>query len=615
MSDTRPDTEAIHQPPLPAGTRMGDFELRGVLGAGGFGIVYDAYDHSLSRRVAIKEYMPAFLAGRTSNGQITLLSQSNASTFEAGLRSFVEEARLLASLDHPALVKVYQFWKSNGTAYFVMPFYAGDTLTHHRRTLRTPFDEAQLRDLLDAMLGALEVLHAQSIVHRDVAPDNILMVGGKRPILLDFGSARRTIEGQTRKLTAVIKFGYAPIEQYDDTRAGVQGPWTDLYALGGTLYFMITGRAPPPAQMRALDDDLHKLAEQGAEGYSTGFLRVIDWMLALRPAERPQQVQQLRDALLRGGEPDTVSTTHIDLDTSEPAPGEDTLLASLAADRTRSWVGPDHSHTQRTAAPAPPARRGLAWGAGVLVLVGAGAAAAWFALRGQGGDAAPRVVQAPAALASAPPAALPPSAVAAAASPAAGETSAAPAGSAVSANSAGAAASAAPVPAVAAVAAVAAASAPAVATAPAVAAGPASTAPASARAAKAPAPPVADRGAAARAAEPPARLSPDMAAALVRAQAAKAIIDSQSPSPSPGPDAPPARRNDPPPAAASTDSAEAGATPGQPSSPLMRCRREQAQVPFRVCLESLCTLPDYRFHAVCVGLQRESSAQQRAPGR
>jgi hypothetical protein len=300
-----PDTIAPQA--LPAGTRLGDFELLSVLGAGGFGIVYDVMDHALRRRVAIKEYMPGFLAGRAAQGQVSLLSQANLPTFESGLRSFVEEARLLAALDHPSLVKVYQFWKANGTAYFVMPFYEGQTLRRFRQAQSAPPGEGFLRAFLLAMLGALDVLHRQKIVHRDIAPDNIILTADEQPILLDFGSARQTIEGQTQKLTAVLKLGYAPIEQYDDTSIGLQGPWTDVYALGGTLHFAITGRSPPPAQIRMLRDELQPLAAMPGLGISSEFLAVVDWMLALRPETRPQSAEAVRQAL-RDGVPDAQRT-------------------------------------------------------------------------------------------------------------------------------------------------------------------------------------------------------------------------------------------------------------------------------------------------------------------
>ncbi len=621
MSDTHPDPESMTQPALPAGTLMGDFELRGVLGAGGFGIVYNGYDRALNRRVAIKEYMPAFLAGRTPNGQITLLSRSNAPTFEAGMRSFIDEARLLASLDHPSLVKVYQFWKSNGTAYFAMPFYEGHTLTHHRRVLRTPFTEKRVRELLDAMLGALEVLHEQHIYHRDVAPDNILLVGGRRPLLLDFGSARRTIAGQTQRLTAVIKLGYAPIEQYDDTRPGVQGPWTDLYALGGTLYFLITGRAPPAAQIRALNDDLNPLAEQGADGFSTGFLRIVDSMLTLRPAERPQNVAQLRQALARSDEPDTVST-HIDLDTTADAPADDPMLATLAADRTRSWVGPARVSNRPAAAAAQASRRSLAWGVALLVLAGAGGAAAWLGVRDDKPAAAQALAPPPAASAAsvasatmaAASAAASAAALVAVASEAPAVASAAPEKPASSAAAASGPAGSAPVARP--ESAVTAAPASAVATTPTVRTPKPAAPPALAQQPASPG--AADR---ARAADTGYRLSPEMAAALARAQAAQMVISSQGSAATPGSAGADPPRRDPPEtaAAAGTDTADSAdsAAPagGMTSSPLARCRREQAQVPQRVCLESLCGLPDYRFHAVCVRLQRESAERQRPAGR
>ena len=159
-----------HDALLP-GTRLDEFKIVRLLGAGGFGIVYLALDTVLLRQIAIKEYMPIALAGRGEGARVSMRSPAHAETFALGLESFFNEARLLASFDHPALVKVYRFWKANGTAYMVMPYYPGHTLKEARRGMSVPPDEAWLRAVVEPLLGALELLHSEGVYHRDIAPD------------------------------------------------------------------------------------------------------------------------------------------------------------------------------------------------------------------------------------------------------------------------------------------------------------------------------------------------------------------------------------------------------------------------------------------------------------
>jgi hypothetical protein len=282
---------------LRPGTRLGEFELLGVLGVGGFGIVYLALDHDLEREVAIKEYLPASLAGRTETQHVSLRSQADAETFALGLKSFVNEARLLARFDHPSLLKVHRFWEANGTAYMAMPVLRGRTLKEVGEAMTTPPDEAALRALMEPLLGAIERLHAEGVYHRDIAPDNIVIEPDGRPVLLDFGAARRVISDRSQTLTAILKPAYAPIEQYAEAGSVKQGPWTDFYALGATLHYLLLKRPPPPATTRALQDEATPLASLDLPGCSRDFLRIVDWMLAPRPAERPQSVGELRDAL------------------------------------------------------------------------------------------------------------------------------------------------------------------------------------------------------------------------------------------------------------------------------------------------------------------------------
>ncbi len=282
---------------LTPGTRFGEFEILRVLGVGGFGIVYLAMDHSLQREVALKEYMPAALAARGAGPQITVRSGSFSETYAIGLRSFINEARLLAKFDHPSLVKVYRFWEDNATAYMVMPYLQGRTLRESRRDMGATPDETWLRALLDPLLGAIEVLHREGVYHRDIAPDNILLLTGSPPVLLDFGAARRVISDRTQTLTAILKPNYAPIEQYAEMTLLRQGPWTDIYAMGAVLHFALLGTPPPPATSRALEDELVPLAPREFAGVSQRFLLAVDWALAVRPGERPQSVDALRAAL------------------------------------------------------------------------------------------------------------------------------------------------------------------------------------------------------------------------------------------------------------------------------------------------------------------------------
>ncbi|MDP9046151.1 MAG: serine/threonine protein kinase, partial [Pseudomonadota bacterium] len=288
---------------LPAGTRFGEFEIIRALGVGGFGIVYLAQDHSLERQVALKEYMPAALASRGSGPMIAVRASSFAETYAMGLRSFINEARLLARFDHPSLVKVYRFWEDNGTAYMVMPYLQGRTLRDARRALAQAPDEAWIRAVLDPMLDALELLHREGVFHRDVAPDNILLPPEGPPILLDFGAARRVISDRNDNLTAIIKPSYAPIEQYAEMATMRQGPWTDLYALGAVLHFLVFGSPPAPATARVVEAEVEPIAGRAVPGISPQFMRVMAWMLGVRPLERPQNVGAVRAALAGRIEP------------------------------------------------------------------------------------------------------------------------------------------------------------------------------------------------------------------------------------------------------------------------------------------------------------------------
>ena len=279
---------------MPPGSVVGDFTIQGVVGAGGVGIVYRAVDHVTQREVALKEFMPKALARRVAGGHVEPHSPQCAATFDAALRSFVSDAKLLTQFDHKALVKVLRVFEARDTAYVVMPFYDGPTLMEILRE-STKMDEPSVKAMLAPLLDALETLHGPRRLHGGVAPDNILILDDGGPVLLGFGSARRVIASMTQPVNGVGNAGYVPIEQHagDDS---TQGPWTDIYALAAVVRHAITGKPPPPSVTRAARDPLKPLA-QLATRFGPSFVRAIDRGLAVRPEDRPQSIGEFRHAL------------------------------------------------------------------------------------------------------------------------------------------------------------------------------------------------------------------------------------------------------------------------------------------------------------------------------
>ena len=330
---------------LAVGTRLGEFEITGLLGEGGFGIVYLAYDSSLERHVALKEYMPSAFASRTMMSEVRVKSERHVETFQAGLRSFVNEARMLAQFDHPSLIKVYRFWEANGTAYMIMPYYQGITLKQALRERSGPADEAWLKSLLAPLLDTLTLIHDQQCFHRDIAPDNIMMIDECQPVLLDFGAARRAISGMDQAFTVILKQGYAPIEQYAETPGMDQGPWTDLFALASVVHFAIDGKPPPPAVGRAISDPYVPLVQRHADRYSVEFLSAIDKALSVRPEDRPQSAAAMRLLLGLGA---SNATMYVPPSSVRPPPPKAPPIAA-----------------PEPAAPAPGGRKGMMIGGGI----------------------------------------------------------------------------------------------------------------------------------------------------------------------------------------------------------------------------------------------------------
>jgi serine/threonine protein kinase len=288
-----PRPQQVFRNALAAQTRLHEYLIEQVLGAGGFGITYLARDTNLDKPVAIKEYLPSELAARAPDGAVQALNTEREGDYRWGLDRFLQEARTLAKFSHPNIVRVLRYFEANATAYMVMDFEAGEPLKN-RLAASPPPAEAELRALLGPLLDGLAAVHAAGFLHRDIKPDNIYLRTDGRPVLIDFGAARHALGGETRALTAVLTPGFAPLEQYSGD--GRQGPWTDLYALGGVLFKAATGRNPPDAVARMRADAVPGALALVRERFSAGFLRAIEWALALDEKKRPQSVAQWRGA-------------------------------------------------------------------------------------------------------------------------------------------------------------------------------------------------------------------------------------------------------------------------------------------------------------------------------
>ena len=277
---------------LQAGTRLEEFVIEGVIGAGGFGVTYLAKDRQLGRKVVIKENFPRQICFRDPR-TLTIYPNHNRGAdlelFRWALENFGKEAKMLAHLDHPRIVKVHRSFEAFGTGYFVMPFVEGVSLEGmiaKRLGRGQYFTEEEAKGFLCRVLDALEYLHERGIFHRDIKPSNILMTKEGRPILIDFGAARHSLGERSSKV--IESEGYTPFEQMQTS--GKMGPWTDLYALGATTMTMIFG-VPPPRSVDRLGPDRHQRLNERKElrgRYSGDFLRGIDQALEMVEGNRWQ---------------------------------------------------------------------------------------------------------------------------------------------------------------------------------------------------------------------------------------------------------------------------------------------------------------------------------------
>ncbi|MCR5575564.1 MAG: protein kinase [Oscillospiraceae bacterium] len=280
----------------PGSVLNGRYILGHVLGQGGFGITYIAWDDNMKERVAIKEYLPTEFAGRsTGSPSVLVYSDDRAENFAYGMAQFLEEAKTLATfIGDSHIVRIYSYFEENGTAYMSMEYVDGLPLDKYMAAKGGRLSPEEANRLLLPLTESLEAVHAQGIVHRDISPDNVLVTKDGRAKLIDFGAARYSTGEKSKSLDVILKHGFAPYEQY--MRRGRQGPWTDVYALAATWYYAVTGRIPPESVERVQED---VLVPPSALGVRLGKAEdVLLHALELFSSERIQSMGEFRRAML-----------------------------------------------------------------------------------------------------------------------------------------------------------------------------------------------------------------------------------------------------------------------------------------------------------------------------
>src|SRR5580765_4293692 len=260
--------------PLPEGFKLENYRIMRQLASGGFSFVYLAHDEN-ETPVAIKEYLPATLALRTADSPAPVVPEENLATFRYGLKCFFEEGRSLATLSHPNVVRVINFFRANETVYLVMRYERGRTLQEHIHKKTGPIKEDWIRSTFTQLLNGLREVHSNKLLHLDIKPGNVYVRNDGSPVLIDFGAARQAFSAEGLKLPPSYTPGFAAPEQHTGAAAPL-GPWTDIYSVGATLYACFAAGEPQRADERIKNDQLVPARRAWKGKYSTQLLDTVD---------------------------------------------------------------------------------------------------------------------------------------------------------------------------------------------------------------------------------------------------------------------------------------------------------------------------------------------------
>ncbi len=286
----------------------GKYLVGDVLGEGGFGITYIGFDLNLEIKVAIKEFYPNGFATRESQytSELTAYAGQNMDAVYKWRDNFVKEARSLAKCSHlPGIVGVKDYFQENNTAYIIMEYLEGQTLKEHMKARGGKLPAEDVFGMMRPVISSLEEVHKEGLIHRDISPDNLILLKGGNVKLLDFGAARDYTDSGEKSLSVMLKPGYAPEEQY--RTKGKQGPWSDVYALCATMYKCITGITPPESMERMRQDELKKISSLGISISPQGEA-ALEKGMAVFAEERCQSMGELENLLYGSGMAASVST-------------------------------------------------------------------------------------------------------------------------------------------------------------------------------------------------------------------------------------------------------------------------------------------------------------------
>ncbi len=280
---------------LREGTQLAEYRIARLIASGGFSFVYLAHD-ARGAPCALKEYLPATLRMRAGAEPSLSVPDAHKSVFRHGLQCFFEEAKALARLRHPNVVRVLNFFRANGTAYMAMRYEKGTTLLQHLQACDGRLDEVWIRAKFAILLNGLREVHTNRLVHLDIKPANIYIRESGEPMLIDFGAARAALGPDASDLPPTYTPGFAAPEHHGGL--GRLGPWSDIYSVGACMYSGMSGEAPPPAVERLQKDPVPALVKRWGTKYSRELVRIMEACMRLNAEERPKSVLALQKALL-----------------------------------------------------------------------------------------------------------------------------------------------------------------------------------------------------------------------------------------------------------------------------------------------------------------------------